>query len=67
MEAYDVVEQRLRDGESRVGVAERNEVDHLGETVHHCENNGLAADLGKTLDEVHGDVAPHGRRNLEGL
>ena len=42
-------------------------MDHLGETIHHREDDRLATHLGKTLDEVHGDVALYGRRNLEGL
>jgi hypothetical protein len=31
----------------------------LAETVHHCEDDGLAPDAWQCLDEVHGDVRPN--------
>jgi len=61
VESDDVVEESLGDGEGRVRVAQGNEVDHLGETIHHHDHDRLAADLGEPLHEVHRDVAPHGR------
>ena len=67
MEADDVVEESSRDGGGGVGVAERDEVRVFGEAVDHRENDGLAAHLGKALDEVHGDVIPDLRRHLKGL
>jgi len=48
-------------------VAERDEVRVLGEAVDHREHDGLAADLGEALDEVHGDVRPHLGRDLPRL
>jgi hypothetical protein len=39
----------------------------LREAVDHRENDGLAAHLGKALDEVHGDIIPNLRWHIERL
>ena len=48
-------------------MAKGDEMSILGEAVDHRENDGFAAHLGKALDEVHGDVRPNLRRDLQGL
>jgi hypothetical protein len=39
-------------------MAQLVEVGVLGETVHHDEDDRLAADLGESLNEVHADILP---------
>jgi hypothetical protein len=58
VELDDAIEERLGDGQRGVGVTQENEVHHLGETVNDRENDGLTADLGKSFNEIRGDVAP---------
>jgi hypothetical protein len=63
----NVVEEGLGDGDRGVQVAQRDEVGVLGETVHHSQDDRLAANARKTLDEVHSDVGPHRNRKLKRL
>jgi hypothetical protein len=67
VEPHNAVEEGAGDGRCGVGVAERDEVRVLGEAVDHHEYDGLAAHLGKALDEVHGDIRPHLGWNLQWL
>jgi hypothetical protein len=67
VELDDVVEEGLGDGERCVRVAQGNEVRHLGEPVDDGEDHRLAADLRKSLDEVHGNVTPDGLRDVQRL
>jgi hypothetical protein len=67
METNDAVEEGLRNRHGNVGVAERNEVGILGETIHNGEHHRLAAHTWKSLYEVHGDVRPNRAGNVEGL
>ena len=59
MEADDAVEERAGDGRCRVGVAERDEVRVLGETIDDRQDHRFAGHLGQALDEVDGDIRPH--------
>lgn len=67
METDDGVEERLGDEERRIWVAERHEMDHLGETIHNREHHRFTFDPRESLDEIQGDVAPHCRRHVDGL
>lgn len=53
MKANNAFEESLDDGRGSVGLAERDEVSVLGEAIDHSEDDGLAADLGQPLDEIH--------------
>jgi hypothetical protein len=53
--------------ERRVWVSQQHKMRHLGESVDHGQNHGLAAYARKAFDEIHGDVAPTRRRNVEWL
>jgi hypothetical protein len=59
VEADDAVEEGLGHRHGCIGVTEGDKVRLLGEAVNHCEDDGLAAHLGKALDEVHGNISPH--------
>jgi hypothetical protein len=67
VEAHNVVEEGLNDGDSGVGVGKGDEVRVLGEAVDDGEHHGLAPDARKSLDEVHGDVRPYRTWNLQRL
>jgi hypothetical protein len=67
MEFDNALKERLSNGERSVWVAQGNEVRHLGEAVDDREHNRLAADLGKSFNEIHGNVAPDRLRHIKGL
>jgi hypothetical protein len=53
------VEKCLGDHRRRVRVAEGDEVGIFQKSVHHHQDDRLAADLGETFDEVKRNVAPY--------
>jgi hypothetical protein len=59
MEEDDAIEEGPGHGRDCIGMTEGDEVRVLGEAVNHREDDGLAAHIGKDLDEVHGDISPH--------
>jgi hypothetical protein len=63
----NAIEEGTDDGGRSVGVAKGDEMRVHGEAVDHREYDGFPANLGQTLDEVHGDIRPHLGRNVEGL
>ena len=67
MQPDNVVEERLGDRDGGVGMSKRDEVGVLGEAIDDGEDDGLAADPRKALDEIHSDVSPHRVRNVERL
>jgi hypothetical protein len=50
-----------------VGVADGDEVRHLGKPVNHREGHELAIDAREALHEVHRDISPHDGWHIEGL
>ena len=67
MKVHDVVEEGTSNRRSRVRVPQWNEVGVLGEPVDDGEDDTLAMDLRKGLDEVHRNVRPHTRRHGQRL
>jgi len=59
MEANDLSKEDLSDKFGKVRVCQGDEVAVLAKVVHHRQDDGLAADMGKHLDKVQGDVRPH--------
>ena len=64
---HDVLEEGSGHGRSCIGVAKRNEMCILRETVDHREQDTLAMDLGQRLNEVEGDVSPDARGDRQWL
>ena len=67
MKTNDALEEGTGHGRGSIRMPQRDEVGILGEAVDHSENGGLAAHLGKALDEVHGDIRPNLRQHLQRL
>lgn len=67
MKTYNVGEERPGHHRCRIGMPQSNEVGKLGETIDDGEDDGLAANLRKTLDEVHRNVAPDVLWHRQGL
>ena len=67
MQPDNIVEESLGNRDGGVGMSKRDEVGVLGEAIDHRQDDRLAADLGKPLDEVHRDIRPHLGRHGEGL
>jgi hypothetical protein len=67
MEINDRVEEDSGDRGRSVGMAEGNEMCHLGELVNYSEDNRLAIDARKTFYKVHRNISPDSGRHVERL
>jgi hypothetical protein len=67
VEADNVGEERPGHRGRRIGMAQRNEMGELGESVDHCQNDRLAVDLREALHEIHDYVSPYRRWNIQWL
>jgi hypothetical protein len=67
MQADDVGEERTGHRSRRVRMPQQDEMGELGELIHHRQDDGLAIDVGKSFNEVHGNVYPYRRRYFKRL
>lgn len=63
MERQYLVYKNLSDCSRGEWVLQSTKVGILGEAVHHHHNNLFVACLGKTHNEIHGDVCPESSWN----
>ena len=63
MQAKNVGDQEVGGPPGRGEDGKGNKVSSLGKTVYDRENGGVTVRVGKTSNEVHGDVGPGPSRN----